>query len=145
MLKYFYIILSFLPIYYSFKHSFKGCLIPQHPCVPERLCFWCVSDFAMMDFFFFWYILIRKTKMWIWISHLYVSWLKWLIYDSLIRILVFGTGIWLFLSLVSYLFSKFLFLLLLRLMGSWFLEMGFVCFWHSYHIYQVYFYFYFYY
>ena len=83
----------------------------QDLCVPPRLCFWYLSDFALMGCSLFaFYISIRKTQMGIWISHLYfcISCLKWLIYDSLIRILVFGNGFF-FLrsSLVSYLFSKF--------------------------------------
>lgn len=60
---------------------------------------------------------------------------KLLIYDSLIRILAFGNGVCFFFSQVSYLFTKFWFCLLLRSMGSWFLEMGLVCFCHSYDIY----------
>ena len=39
--------------------------------------------------------------------------------------------------LVSYLVTKFWFLLLLRLMGSWILEMGFVCRCDWYHIFKV--------
>ena len=42
-----------------------------------------------------------------------------------------------FKSLVPYLLTKLWFLLLLRSMGSWFLEIGFVCFCHWYHIYRV--------
>ena len=105
----------------SFKHGFKGCLIPQDLCVPQRLCFWYLSNFALMGcslFAFYMYISMRKTEMWIWISYLCVSWLKWLIYDSSIRILVSGNGVCLILSLGSYLFSKFWFLLQLRSMGS---------------------------
>ena len=81
--------------FFSFGSDFKVFIQTwlQDLCVPPRLCFWYLSDFALMGCSLFaFYISIRKTQMWIWISHLYfcISCLKWLIYDSLIRILVFG-------------------------------------------------------
>ena len=139
MLKYFYSIFWYAKVIF-FLLSFRFCQFIIHSNIASRaasylkiLVFQKGFASGMYQTMLWWvpppppfymYILIRKIKMWIWISHLYVNWLKSLIYDSLIKILVFGNGFWLFLSLVSYLFSKFWFLLLLRLMGSWFLKMG---------------------
>lgn len=89
-------------------------------------------------FFFIWlfmYIYISETLRSGFGSIICVCKSKLLIYDSLIRILAFGNGVCFFFSQVSYLFTKFWFCLLLRSMGSWFLEMGLVCFCHSYDIY----------
>ena len=55
----------------SFKHGFKGCLMPQDLCVSQTLCFWFISDFAFMGCSFFsfcMYMSIRMTEVWIWIS-----------------------------------------------------------------------------
>ena len=48
-----------------------------------------------------------------------------------------GLFFFFFWLLVSYLVTKFWFLLLLRLMGSWIFEMGFVCCCDWYHIFKV--------
>ena len=64
---------------FSFKFSATISSIQTDP-VYIRLCF---------DILFFIFLLYLYIKMWIWITHLCVSQSKWLIYDSLIRVLVF--------------------------------------------------------
>ena len=123
----------------SFKHGFKGCLMPQDLCVSQTLCFWFISDFAFMGCSFFsfcMYMSIRMTEVWIWISPfmcVLVEMIDLWFFDQNMGFFFF----FFFKSLVPYLLTKLWFLLLLRSMGSWFLEIGFVCFCHWYHIYRV--------
>ena len=116
--------------------GFKGCLIPQDLSVPQRVCFWYISDFALI------YCSLFSIYMYI---------LKYG-FGSLIYVLVSQNGwsmiLWSeywFFEMWSfffhwchiYLVTKFGFLLLLRLMGSWILGMRFVCRCDWYHIFKV--------
>ena len=116
--------------------GFKGCLIPQDLSVPQRVCFWYISDFALI------YCSLFSIYMYI---------LKYG-FGSLIYVLVSQNGwsmiLWSeywFFEMWSfffhwchiYLVTKFGFLLLLRLMGSWILGMRFVCRCHWSHIFNV--------
>ena len=124
----------------SFKHGFKGCLIPQDLCVPQRLCFWYLSNFALMGcslFAFYMYISMRKTEMWIWISYLCVSWLKWLIYDSYQNIGFWKWGLFDFVIGIIFIFQVLVFIT--AEINGFFLIFGngVFCFCRWYRIYQV--------
>ena len=83
------------------------------------------------------FLLYVYIKMWIWITHLcvLVKMVDLWFFDQ--NIGFWKWAVFFFFSLVSYLVTKFWFLLLLRLMGSWILEMGFVCRCDWYHIFKV--------
>ena len=125
----------------SFKHGFKvvvgfkGCLIPQDLSVPQRLCFWYISDFTLMGyslFAFYMYVsiikadvdldlsfmcvLVKMVDLWFFDQN--IGFWKWglfvigiiFIYQLLVAeingFLIFENGVCLSLSLVSY-FQRF--------------------------------------